>query len=263
MMASWNNILKLPDTCLAGGQRVPKTMLVKQGGLSKAQERMLDNLRDVRFFASLTRSSTHMVPVKDDVYDVESVVFLACGLTSTKGIAETARVLHGCFPNPTVLLMEGSSSGEIAVSVAIRRKSEAERGAFVTERIASSGQFSPGDSVYEQYFRRIAYPAMPQTDLLAYTTALADRSALAHLVRQLGFYPVCKDTDADLLMGHVRKMRGISSKVSELRDMRKLRTTTLAESTKLRVEIKKLEKQLDEIQKQIKDLCDSPDGLFA
>ena len=58
MSVDWNDIFHLPEAALAGDVRVPKTQIVKQGNLSKTQERLLDKLRDIRFFASLTIPTT-------------------------------------------------------------------------------------------------------------------------------------------------------------------------------------------------------------
>ncbi len=89
MSVDWNDILQLPEAALAGDVRVPKTQIVKQGNLNKTQEGLLGKLRDIRFFASLTKSNSYIQPVKDDTYDIESVIFLSCGLNSTTGMAET------------------------------------------------------------------------------------------------------------------------------------------------------------------------------
>lgn len=139
MSVNWNDIFHLPEAALAGDVRVPKTQIVKQGNLSKTQEGLLGKLRDIRFFASLTKSNSYIQPVKDDTYDIESVIFLSCGLNLTTGITETLHIVHACFPNPTVILAEGYANPGLAISACIRRKSLSEHGSFVTERECSSG----------------------------------------------------------------------------------------------------------------------------
>lgn len=258
MTVSWNDILKLPEGALAGNRRVPKTQLAEQARrvrASAAPIKLLEKLRDVRFFASLNKSNSRIQPVKDDAYDIESIIFLTCGLNSTTGTAETLRMVHDCFPNPTVILAEGFAKPGIAVSAALRRKSLAEYGAFVTEKVYSSSLFKVESPEYAPYLERLSFAALPQTTLLDYLTALGDRTLLARSVKTLGFYPVCKDADAGLLMGHVKALDALTSKINELNDARKSKDATLADTTKLRVEMRKLEQQRESVMDEIKEIC--------
>lgn len=237
---------------------MPKTQLAEQAKLAKASgatSKLLDELRDIRFFASLNKSNSYIQPVKNDTYDIESIIFLSCGLNSSAGVTEALRLVHGCFPNPTVMLITGQSERTMAVSVAIRRKSLAERGAFVTDKILSTGLFDPSDAKFAPYMERLSYQTLPQTTLLDYLTALGDRSLLARSVKALGFYPICNDSDVDLLMAHVKEMNELSSKINELNDARRSKDVTLADTTKLRVEMRKLEQQRASVMDEIKVMC--------
>lgn len=258
MTMSWNDILKLPEGALAGERRIPKTRLAEQAKLAKASKipmPLLDKLRDIRFFASLNKSNSRILPVKNDAYDIKSIIFLTCGLNSTKGITDALRMVHSCFPNPTVILAEGFANPGIAISAALRRKNLAEHGAFVTERIYASGLFEAESPEYTPYLERLSFASLPQATLLNYLTALGDRTLLARSVRTLGFYPICKDSDTDLLMGHVKTMDALTSKISELKDARKAKDATLADTTKLRVEMRKLEQQRASVMDEIKEIC--------
>lgn len=258
MTIAWNDILKLPEGTLAGDRRVPKTQLAEQAKLSKvpaASIKLLDKLRDIRFFASLSKSNSYIQPVKNDTYDIESVIFLTCGLNATTGITEALRLAHGCFPNPTVILAEGYANPGMAISVALRRKNLAEHGAFVTEKIYSSGLFKTEGSEYTPYLERLSYSTLPQTNLLNYLVALGDRTLLARSVKVLGYYPICKDAEVDHLMEHVKTMNELTSKIGELKDARKSKDAKLADTTKLRVEMRKLEKQRASVMDEIKEIC--------
>lgn len=255
MRIPWNDILKLPETALAGERSVPKAQIVRQGSLTKAQAKMLDGLNDITFFASLGKSNSYIQPVKTDEYDIESIIFLCIRLRTSAASSETLRVLHDCFPNPTVFLVESADSKQLGLSVAIRRKSLAERGAFVTERVASTGLFNPSKSGYSAFIDQIPYSELPQTTLLDYASALADRCLVASTIRTLGFYPRCKDEDTNTLMQEVRNLRAFESDIAALQSARKTKDVTLAETTKLRVEIKKMESKRDSVMKRIKELC--------
>lgn len=258
MTYAWNDILKLPEGALAGDKRIPKTQLAEQAKLAKASAasiKLLDKLRDIRFFASMNKTNSHIQPVKNDAYDIESIIFLTCGLNSTTGITEAMRMIHGCFPNPTVILADGYANPGVAISAALRRKNLAEHGAFVTERVYASGLFDAEKTEYTPYLERLSFSTLPQTTLLEYLIALGDRTLLARSVKALGFYPICKDADIGLLMGHVKTMNELTSKIGELKDARKSKDATLADTTKLRVEMKRLEKQRESVMDEIKEIC--------
>lgn len=130
-----------------------------------------------------------------------------------------------------------------------------EHGAFMTERTYASGLFNAGKTEYTPYLERLGFSTFPQTTLLGYLVPLGDGTSLARAVKALGFYPICKDTDVDLLMGHVKSMNESSSKIGELNDARKWKDAALADTTKLRVEMRKLEQQRESAMDGIKEIC--------
>lgn len=56
-------------------------------------------------------------------------------------------------------------------------------------------------------------------------------------------------------MGHVKTMDALTSKINELKDARKAKDATLADTTKLRVEMRKLEQQRTSVMDEIKEIC--------
>lgn len=56
-------------------------------------------------------------------------------------------------------------------------------------------------------------------------------------------------------MGHVKAMNALTSKINELNDARKSKDATLADTTKLRIEMRKLEQQRESVMDEIKEIC--------
>lgn len=56
-------------------------------------------------------------------------------------------------------------------------------------------------------------------------------------------------------MGHVKTTDTLTLKINELRDARKSKDATFAETTKLRVEMRKLEQQRESVMGEIKGMC--------
>lgn len=183
----WNDVFRLPDAALAGDRRIPKTVLTRQAMLTKTEQKVLDRVSALTHFATVQKSTTRIPPVVDETHDIQSVLFLRCEMAKGAAYAEVARLIHKCFPNPTVILF--GSNGEACISVATTRKSLAEQGATVIDVIESTGVFDANDAAYTPFLDALAFERLPQTDLLAYLNALSMATFLAEAIKPLGFFP--------------------------------------------------------------------------
>lgn len=250
----WNGVLRLPDAALAGGRRIPKTVLVKQAMLTKAEQRRLDKVARLEHFATVQKSTTRIPPYEDDERNVQSIVFLRCELAAgTMAVAEVAELVHKCFPNPTVLLIE--AGGRACVSVALTRKSQAEQGATVVDRIESTGAFDPGRPEYADFLDALAFERLPQGDLWEYLLDLSCAVALSRAIGGLGFYPRCPAQDREKLIVLVSRYDELGASIKRLKERRRSKDITLNESAKLRMEMKEEERRLRVVADEIKEIC--------
>lgn len=253
-MMDWNNVLLLPAQTLAGDRVIPKTQLVAQGGLTKTEEKKLKNVQALTFFASLSKANTYMLPVKDDTYDIEAIIVLRCVLRNSSGFTELEDVLHKAFPNPTILLFEAPDN-RVGVSIAIKRKSRAERGATVVENVQGTGLVDYESNSYAPFFGGLNFNSLPQADLLSFVSSLATRCMLSRAGKALGFYPKCKEASAETLVGRVKKLQSLQYEVAVLERTRKDKEITFAESTKIRMELNDKKQQRDQVVEEIRNLC--------
>lgn len=254
MSVRWNDILQLPDAALAGGRRLTKTMLTEKAALTKHEQRTLDRVRRLEHFATATKGTTRMFPRVDEERDVQSIIFLRCEMVpGVQAVVEVARLLHKCFPNPTVILVEASEL--VGISVALMRKSHAERGATVVERVEGTGTFDPRDGRWLPFLNAMAYPALPQDDLQVYLEGIANAAMLARAIESLGFYPASAAADREQMLGLVGDFDAARVEVRRLYDERSAPDVTLNESAKLRMRIRKAEMRRDAVMNEIKELC--------
>ena len=254
MSIVWNDIFQLPVSALADGRRITKTMLVQQAALTKHEQKTLDKVKKLEHFATVSKSTTKMLPVINDERDIQSIIFLCCEMSSaTQAVAEVARLIHKCFPNPVVIMWEANE--KISISVSLTRKSLAEQGAVVIERLEALRAFDPEAATWKDYLGDIAYPHMPQSDLLTYLMALSDRTAKADAISAIGMYPRCKDAETPYLMLLLGQLRDTQAEINALRLQYRDKEATLAESSRLRMAIKKKERELDGVITEIKELC--------
>ena len=111
------------------------------------------------------------------------------------------------------------------------------------------------EAAYADYLADIRHAALPQSDLLAYATALCDRTAKAAAVPAIDTYPHCKDADTPQLMALLAHLRDTQASISVLQSRYRNKETTLAESSRLRMELMKAEHVRDGIATEIKEKC--------
>lgn len=250
----WNGILRLPDAALVGDRRIPKTVLVKRAMLTKTEQKRLDKVARLEHFATVQKSTTRIPPYEDDERNVQSVVFLRCEMAvGTMAVAEVAELVHKCFPNPTVLLIE--AGGSACVSVALTRKSQAEQGATVVDSIESTGAFDPDRPGYAPFLDALAFGRLSQADLWEYLLDLSRAAALSRAIDGLGFYPSCPAQDREKLIVLTSRYDELGASVKRLRERRRSQDITLNESAKLRMEMKEEERRLGAVADEIKEIC--------
>lgn len=249
-----NDILRLPDAALAGCRRIPKTVLVKQAMLTKTEQKRLDKVARLEHFATVQKSTTRIPPYEDDERNVQSIVFLRCEMAAgTMAVAEVAELVHKCFPNPTVLLIE--AGGCACVSVALTRKSQAEQSATVVDRIESTGVFEPGRPEYADFLGALAFGWLALSDLWEYLLDLSRTVKLSHAIGGLGFYPSCPAKDREKLIVLTSRYDEMGASVKRLKEQRRSKDITLNESAKLRMEMKEEERRLRAVADEIKEIC--------
>lgn len=250
----WNGILRLPEAALVGCRRIPKTVLVKQAMLTKTEQKRLDKVTRLEHFATIQKSTTRIPPYEDDERNVQSVVFLRCEMAAgTMAVAEVAELVHKCFPNPTVLLIE--AGGCVCVSVALTRKSQAEQGATVVDRIESTGAFDLGRPEYADFLGSLAFGRLSLGDLWEYLLDLSRTAKLSRAIGGLGFYPICPAQDREKLIVLASRYDELGASVKRLKEQRRTKDTTLNESARLRMEMKEEERRLRAVADEIKEIC--------
>lgn len=253
MSIEWNDIFRLPSAALAG-RRVPKAALLRNAHLTRLEQRALDKVSLIEHWATVQKSSTRIPPHVDEERDIQAVVFLRCELTGrSAAYAELSRVIHPCFPNPTVLLFE--NGGEVCLSCAVTRMSQAERGATVVEDVTSTGGFDPADPLYASLLADLALNRMPQGDLYEYVRELSWLLRLGRLTGSLGFYPSCAPAQRVRLLELSSERDQLAAERNSLAERRRNHDLTLNETAKLRMGQRAIERRIEEIITEINGIC--------
>ena len=249
-----NDIFKLPEAALAGNKRVPKTMLVSQAMLTKHEQKTLDKVRRLEHFATVQKSTTRILLRVDDDYDIQGIIFLHCEMAGgSEAYADVGRLLHKCFPNPTVIVFDGAN--HMCISASIVRKSLAEKGTTVIEDIQSTGLFHASDETYAPFLEALAFDNLDQADLLSYQRSLAWNIQLSRNITTLGFFPKCNDCDRSRLAELIAEKDRLNNEAMEVSHASRDKDASLNDKAKLRMRRKEINRKSAKIIQQIKELC--------
>lgn len=250
----WNGVLRLPDAALAGYRRIPKTVLVKRAMLTKTEQKRLDKVACLEHFATVQKSTTRIPPYENEDHNVQSIVFLRCEMAAgTMAVGEVAELVHKCFPNPTVLLIEAGARA--CVSVALTRKSQTEQGVTVVDSIKTTGVFDPTRPDYAEFLGALAFDQLSLGDLWEYLLDLSRVVVLSRAIGGLGFYPSCPARNREKLIVLTTRYDTLEDSIKRLKEQRRSKDITFNESAKLRMEMEEEERRLKAIAEEIKEIC--------
>ncbi len=250
----WNGILQLPQAALVGNARIPKATVIRQAQLNKNDSGVLNKVRRLEHFATVQKSTTRIPPLVDREHDIQSVIFLRCEMAGSEAYAEVAGVLHKCFPNPTVILFDGSD--EACVSVATTRRSRAEHGAVVIDTMRSTGRIHVGDQKLAHYLGTLAFGILPQEDLGAFLEGIVWNIQLVRVTPSLGFFPESSSQTHARLKPLIDRYDELTSKIELLARKRRVnRELPLRETARMRVEEAELKEVLGGVTEGIKEIC--------
>ncbi len=251
----WQGVLSLPEATLPSGRTtVYKTDIVRNGALTKREERLLSSVASIEFFAAVSRESAKVPAVVDDDHDIRSIVFLRVIARPGASLVELAPTIHKAFPNPTVILFECGK--RIGLSAAVRRLSLAEKGAVAMEEVQVSPLFDSGDSRYSGLLEALSFRSLPQDDQLSFVRGIASGIRLSRAVAKLGYFPSCPPKERESLWDLMGAYEESASKVEALEARRRDKDTSFGESASLRVTIEQEKVIRDEAARRIGELCD-------
>ena len=254
MSARWEDVFGLPQEALAGDRRVSKALLARQAELTRLEQRSLERVERIEHLATVQKSTTRILPHVDGERDIQAVVFLRVAMAAgSAAFAETARLLHKSFPNPTVIVLEGT--GVACVSAVTTRRSLAEQGATVVDEEASTGAFDPGDPAWAGLLDALALARLPQADLLAYLTDMIRAIRLSRAIPVTGAYPSCDPVRADELMRLIAEHDGLEAEVRAIRAQKADKNLSLNETAKLRMRMKETDGRRECVAEEIREIC--------
>ena len=184
--------LAIPETCHLG-KRVFKKLFHENASLGATDKKALrDDIDTITWVYTLKPATIHIHTYKDDEREYDEIALLQVDLRTQKRTGRIVEVIHRAIPYPLVLVFVFEQS--VALSLAHKRFSQAEKGAIVAEEFVTSDwiDLGPGGptSAEQAFLDSLAVKNLPQTNFHAFYSALMDRLIALDCARLSGKYRI-------------------------------------------------------------------------
>ena len=248
-------------------KRIPKKQFLESGELVTSDKKLFrENVKNVYWEYTLKPSTCPVLPYRDNEREYLEVAVLQVEMNSQKGHKRIAEVIHRVIPYPLMLgffinheiherhekeedknfrdfsAFRGSSL--VALSIAPKRFSQAEQGAFVAERFYTTGWMnSEALKTFEAAFvASLAWDSMPLQTYGTLYNAWTDRFTGYECSVLSGTFTIGKAVDR---LERLTRCREIESRISELRGQ--LKKAAFNRQVELNTQIKKFEQELKQL----------------
>ena len=261
------SILNFPETAFLG-KRVPKKQFLESGELVASDKKLFrENVKNVYWEYTLKSSTCPVLPFRDNEREYLEVAVLQVEMNSPKGHKRIAEIIHRVIPYPLFLIFKKSELREVengelrmenekdnsqltilnsqfVLSIAPKRFSQAEHGAFVAERFFTTGWMNY-DGLNEReaaFIQSLAWSNMPLQNYGSLYSAWTDRFTGYECSVLSGTFAIGKAGDR---LERLTRCREIESRISELRGQ--LKKAAFNRQVELNTQIKKFEIELKQL----------------
>ena len=225
-------------------KRIPKKQFLESGELVAGDKKLFrENVKNVYWEYTLKPSTCPVLPFRDNEREYLEVAVLQVEMNSQKGHKRIAEIIHRVIPYPLMLGLY-TETGEFALSIAPKRFSQAEHGAFVAERFFTTGWMNC-DGLNEgevAFIQSLAWSNMPLQNYGSLYNAWTDRFTGYECSVLSGTFAIGKAGDR---LERLTRCREIESRISELRGQ--LKKAAFNRQVELNTQIKKFEIELKQL----------------
>lgn len=175
----------LPSGSLVN-QRIPKKLLVENGGVTAADRRRLtDGIAEVTWSAVLKPETAGVPAYRDDHRDYLEISVVTAALRPGESPVRIHELVHRAIPYPVVLVTEQDSA--LALSLAHKRHALNEPGKTVLDGEALCTDLT-GTPAQSEFLAALAISVQPRTDLKALYQGWIDTVIALHAARITGAF---------------------------------------------------------------------------
>ena len=229
-------------------KRIPKKQFLESSELVASDKKLFrDNVKNVYWEYTLKPTTCPVLLYRDNEREYLEVAVLQVEMNSQKGHKRIAEIIHRVIPYPLMLGFY-TESGDIALSIAPKRFSQAEHGAFVAEHFYTTGWMSIMENsdkfstLNSQFITSLAWDNLPLLNFATLYQAWVDRFTGYECAGLSGTFTIGKAVDR---LERLTRCREIESRISELRGQ--LKKCAFNRQVELNTQIKKFEQELKQL----------------
>lgn len=254
--------IKFPESAYLH-KRIAKKMFLENAALGASDKKLFrENVKTVSWEYTLKPSTCSVLPYRDNEREYLEVTVLQVEMNSPKGHKRIAEIIHRIIPYPLMIGFfvgttehtENTKKENInsvysvvknfALSIAPKRFSQAEHGAFVAERFYTTDwmNYEAMKTQEAAFIVSLAWDSMPLQTYGTLYNAWTDRFTGYECSVLSGTFTVGKAGDR---LERLTRCREIESRISELRGQ--LKKAAFNRQVELNTQIKKFEQELRQL----------------
>jgi len=235
--------IAFPESAFLGA-RIPKKQFLDNDSISGNDKKLLkDNVKNFSWEFTLKPSTSGVLPYSDGEREYLEIAVIATELSAPKNHKRIAEIVHRVIPYP-LLLIFWFDTENFALSIAPKRFSLAEKGAFVSESILTTAWLDLSClKDYESDF--VDALAWREQSLLNFKTlydSWLDRFVSYNCAEITGTFKILNGEERQK---NLARCRDIEIRISEYRH--ELKKSAFSRQVELNTQIKKLEHELRQL----------------
>ncbi len=233
------NILSFPDKALLE-KRIPKKQFLETGRLTGNDKKLFrENVKNIHWQYTLKPSTCPILPYHDKDREYFEVAILHIELVAEKGLTRIAEIIHRTIPYPMMLIITNKQEW-ISFSIAPKRFSQAEQGAYVVETFYTTTWFeSISTSPRSEFVASLNWNALSISNYGSLYKEWIDRFVAFESAQKSGAFRLGNSESRKKILEDYRQ---IEAHITELKSL--LKKVAFNKQVEINTEIKKMEQEL-------------------
>lgn len=236
------SILSFPEKALLE-KRIPKKQFLETGRLAGNDKKLFrDNVKNVYWQYTLKPSTCPVLPYQDNEREYLEVAILHVELSAQKGLTRIAEIIHRIIPYPMMLVISNNEEN-LSFSIAPKRFSQSEQGAYVTESFLTTSWLEEiSTSPQSEFVASLNWNTLSLSNYGALYKEWIDRFIAFESAGKTGSFRLGNSENRQSLLNYYRQ---IETQISELKSQ--LKKAAFNKQVELNTEIKKKEQELKQL----------------
>jgi hypothetical protein len=236
--------LALPAACVLG-KRAPKKPFIEHAETTAADRRaFVDDVDSITWQLTLKPGTLPVHAYRDSEREYLELAVIEVDLRAPGRAKRLAALIHRAIPYPVLLVLVHNAA--FAISVAHKRWSQAERGAWVAEDCQTTHWINATDrtAIEQVFLQSLSLPHLPQADLYALYSGWHARVLALACARWSGAFHIPRGAEqAQARRERLAACHALETEIARLRAAIR-QETRFNRQVELNIDIKRLENEL-------------------